>query len=166
MAANNQGIQALDRSKNSLCIKCLGPDDTGLMLKMLKLFGDVFEDPKTYTGAVPNIEYQRSLLGSEHFIAMVAIQGEAVVGALAAYELIKFEQCRKEIYIYDLAVASAYRRQGIATKLISELQKLASHRGAYVIFVQADLTDKAAISLYTKLGAREDVLHFDIPPQF
>jgi hypothetical protein len=31
-----------------------------------------------------------------------------------------------------------------------------------VIFVQADRGDDAAIALYSKLGAREDVLHFDI----
>jgi aminoglycoside 3-N-acetyltransferase I len=29
--------------------------------------------------------------------------------------------------------------------------------------VQADLVDPPAIALYTKLGTREDVLHFDIP---
>lgn len=34
---------------------------------------------------------------------------------------------------------------------------------AYVIFVQADKGDAPAIALYTKLGRREDVLHFDIP---
>ena len=39
---------------------------------------------------------------------------------------------------------------------------IANARGAYVIFVQADLTDPPAIALYTKLGVREDVLHFDI----
>jgi hypothetical protein len=32
-----------------------------------------------------------------------------------------------------------------------------------VIYVQADLGDDPAIALYTKLGVREDVLHFDIP---
>jgi len=30
--------------------------------------------------------------------------------------------------------------------------------------VQADLGDDPAIALYTKLGQREDVLHFDITP--
>ena len=35
--------------------------------------------------------------------------------------------------------------------------------GAYVIFVQADYGDDPAIALYTKLGIREDVMHFDIP---
>jgi aminoglycoside 3-N-acetyltransferase I len=59
-------------------------------------------------------------------------------------------------------VASAHRRQGIATALILELKKIAAARGAYVIFVQADLDNEPAIALYTRLGAREDVLHFDI----
>jgi aminoglycoside 3-N-acetyltransferase I len=30
-------------------------------------------------------------------------------------------------------------------------------------YVQADQGDNPAIALYTKLGVREDVLHFDIP---
>jgi hypothetical protein len=56
----------------------------------------------------------------------------------------------------------AHRREGIATALIEELKKIAARRGAYVIFVQADVADAPAIALYTKLGTREDVLHFDI----
>jgi aminoglycoside 3-N-acetyltransferase I len=87
-----------------------------------------------------------------------------VVGGIAAYELRKFEQERREIYIYDLAVSAAHRREGIATTLIEELKQVAARRGAYVIFVQADtgVEDGPAIALYTKLGVREDVLHFDI----
>ena len=37
--------------------------------------------------------------------------------------------------------------------------------GAYTIFVQADYGDEPAIALYTALGTREDVLHFDISPE-
>ena len=88
-----------------------------------------------------------------------------VVGGLAAYVLPKFEQERKEIYIYDLAVLERYRRQGIASELIQELQRTAIAIGAYVIFVQADYGDDPAVSLYTKLGTREDVMHFDIEPE-
>jgi aminoglycoside 3-N-acetyltransferase I len=87
-----------------------------------------------------------------------------VVGGLAAYVLQKFEQERREIYIYDLAVAELHRRKGIATKLINDLRAIARERGAYVIFVQADKTDDAAIQLYESLGIREDVFHFDIKP--
>lgn len=46
--------------------------------------------------------------------------------------------------------------------MIQELKKIAAARGAYVIFVQADIGDAPAIALYTKLGVREDVVHFDI----
>ena len=52
----------------------------------------------------------------------------------------------------------------MASALIAELRRVAAARGAYVIFVQADRGDEAAISLYAKLGVREDVLHFDIAP--
>ena len=55
-------------------------------------------------------------------------------------------------------------RQGIATAMILALREIAASRGAYVIYVQADLVDEAAIALYSKLGTREDVLHFDIDP--
>ena len=103
------------------------------------------------------------MLASEYFVALVAREGPQVIGGLAAYELKKFEQERSEIYIYDLAVAAAHRRKGIATSLIRELQRIGAERGAYVIFVQADPPDDPAIALYSKLGVREDVLHFDIP---
>jgi aminoglycoside 3-N-acetyltransferase I len=59
-------------------------------------------------------------------------------------------------------VAEAHRRQGIATELILLLKRIAAERGAWVIYVQADLEDAPAIALYSRLGIREDVLHFDI----
>jgi len=128
---------------------------------LLTTFGETFGDVDTYSRARPSAAYLRRLLGSEWFIALAALKDEEVVGGIAAYELAKFEQERSEIYIYDLAVAAGHRRQGIATALILELKKIAATRGAYVVFVQADLADAPAIALYTKLGAREDVAHFD-----
>jgi aminoglycoside 3-N-acetyltransferase I len=143
-------------------IRLLAPGDVDLMQGLLTTFGQAFDDAQSYDGARPSTSYLRRLLGSDTFIALVALKGDEVVGALAAYVLHKFEQERTEIYIYDLAVASAHRRQGIATALILELKAIAAARRAYVIFVQADYGDEPAIALYTKLGMREDVLHFDI----
>jgi aminoglycoside 3-N-acetyltransferase I len=140
----------------------LGPGDVPLMDGLLKMFGQAFEDPDSYDAHRPDASYLRQLLASDSFVALAAVKGTDVVGGLAAYELKKFEQERSEIYIYDLAVAEAHRRQGIATALIEELRQLAAARGAYVIFVQADVGDDPAIALYTKLGRREEVLHFDI----
>jgi aminoglycoside 3-N-acetyltransferase I len=144
-------------------IRQLTPADVELMEAMSKTFGDAFDEVETYSGARPTPEYLARLLGSECFIALAALKSGQVVGGIAAYELRKFEQERSEIYIYDLAVGAAHRRESIATALIAELQKIAARRRAHVIFVQADRGDAPAIALYTKLGTREDVLHFDIP---
>ena len=146
-------------------VRQLTPDDVALMDALLTTFGEAFNDVGTYTHKRPSAGYLRRLLGSDTFIAIAAVEGGDVVGGIAAYELQKFEQERSEIYIYDLAVASAHRRQGVATALIEELKKIAAGRDAYVIFVQADtdVEDQPAIALYTKLGTREDVFHFDIP---
>jgi aminoglycoside 3-N-acetyltransferase I len=133
--------------------------------EMLSMFGRVFGDPATYAERQPDDAYLRSLLASDTFIAVAAVVGDKVIGGIAAYVLHKFEQARSELYIYDLAVEEPHRRQGVATAMISELQKLAAARGVYVIFVQADHGDEPAIALYTKLGVREDVLHFDIDPR-
>ena len=134
-----------------------------MMGAMVDMFGAVFDDP-AYRAKRPSRAYLDRLLASDTFIAIAAVDGDDVVGGLAAYELRKFEQERSEIYIYDLAVAQAHRRQGIATALIQKLQNVAAERGAWVIFVQADYGDDPAIALYSKLGAREDVMHFDIKP--
>jgi ribosomal protein S18 acetylase RimI-like enzyme len=93
---------------------------------------------------------------------LAAFDDGNVIGGLAAYVLPKFEQPRGEIYIYDLAVAESHRRRGVATALIESLKDLSLDLGAYVIFVQADYVDEPAVALYSKLGIREDVLHFDI----
>jgi aminoglycoside 3-N-acetyltransferase I len=143
-------------------IRQLGPDDVVLMEALLATFGEAFQEAATYSGNRPSADYLQQLLDSDYFIALAALQDGEVLGGLAAYELRKFEQPRSEIYIYDLAVAAAHRRQGIATALIRELKRIAAARRAYVIFVQADTGDEPAVALYSKLGTREAVLHFDI----
>jgi len=150
--------------EHTFVVRQLGPGDAGELREMLAVFGDVFDEPETYCGAQPGTEYLERLLGSAHFIAVAASDGGRIVGALTAYELQKYEQERSELYIYDLAVAPEHRRRGIATALIGKVKHVAAERGAWVVYVQADVGDEPAIALYTKLGVREDVLHFDIAP--
>ena len=142
----------------------LGPDHVHLMRRLNALFGEAFGEPQTYGAEPPSDDYLRDLLGKQHITALVALIDENVVGGLVAYELDKFEQARREFYIYDLAVDERHRRRGVATAMIAHLREIAAERGAWVIFVQADYGDGPAISLYEKLGTREEVLHFDIQP--
>jgi aminoglycoside 3-N-acetyltransferase I len=128
----------------------------------MAVFAEAFEDPQAYRDAPPSEAYLKRLLSTSAVIALTAEVEGAVIGGLVAYVLEKFERERSEIYIYDLAVAATHRRQGIARDLILLLKRIAKDQGAYVIYVQADLVDDPAIQLYTSLGTREDVLHFDI----
>jgi aminoglycoside 3-N-acetyltransferase I len=146
-------------------LRVLGRDDVALMESMLSLFGRAFGDPESYDRSRPSPAYLAGLLGSPDFVAVAALHDGAVVGGLAAYVLPKFEQARREIYLYDLAVDEPFRRRGIGTALINKLRAVAFDRGAWMIFVQADPGDAPAIGLYSKLGVREDVLHFDIEPR-
>jgi len=91
----------------------LTTDDVTLLKELLRVFGHAFNDSETYQNAIPSDEYLTNLLGKEHFIVVVALVGKAVVGGLVAYVLEKFEQQRREIYIYDLAVSDAHRRKGV-----------------------------------------------------
>ncbi len=144
-------------------IRRLTRADVDLMLAMSRMFGAAFDDVQTYTARPPSGGYFDRLLGNKDFVALAAMQAGEVIGGLVAYELVKFEQERSEYYIYDLAVREGSRRCGVATALIQELQRIAAANAAQVIFIQADRGDEAAIALYSKLGRREEVLHFDIP---
>ena len=136
--------------------------DIARFKELLRVFGDAFADRETYQRAVPSDGHLSRLLAKPDFIVVAALRDDQVIGGLVAYELEKFEQDRREIYIYDLAVLDEHRRQGVATGLINALRDLAAQHNAYVIFVQADLEDAPAIALYESLGTRESVYHFDI----
>ncbi|WP_071797275.1 AAC(3)-I family aminoglycoside N-acetyltransferase [Natronohydrobacter thiooxidans] len=147
-----------------ITIHRLAPGDAQRFNAMLDLFATAFDDAESYSSARPAPAWRDRLLAQEGSVALVAVSDAQVVGALVAYELPKFEQERREFYIYDLAVAETHRRRGIATALITALKSIAKARGGWVIYVQADHGDDPAIALYTRLGTREDVLHFDIAP--
>ena len=147
----------------SFRISRLSTSDVDALRALNAVFGEAFGERENYTEAPPADAYLAGLLAKEHIVVLVAAINEQVVGGVVAYELDKLERQRRELYIYDLAVSSPYRRHGIATALIEELRQIAVRRGAWVLYVQADYGDDPAVALYEKIGAREDVMHFDIP---
>ncbi len=139
--------------------------NTTTVRKLLEMFRVAFDEPESDRAIVPDDAYLDGLLADPTCTVLVAENAEGdVLGGLVAYELRKFEQRRSELYLYDLAVDERYRRQGIATALITKLKQIGKDVGAYVIFVQADTVDKPAVALYTKLCSivEPEVVHFDI----
>ena len=144
-------------------VERLGSGQIAAMRQALRVFADAFDEEENFFAAPPSDEYLQRLLTDPRFVLLVARVDEEVVGALSAYELVKYERERSEFYIYDLAVSEAFRRQGVATGLIETLKPIAKAAGGWVIFVQADRVDDPAVALYRKLGVEEEPLHFDIP---
>lgn len=149
------------KANSAIDVRRLSEGDQSLVPAVLDCFADAFEDQENYSRNRPDPTYLSTLLNQESFLVLVSMDGDSLAGALVAYELKKLEQARSEIYIYDLAVDAAYRRRGVATTLIQALQPIAKNLGATSIYVQADPEDEEAVNLYTKLGERADVLHFD-----
>jgi aminoglycoside 3-N-acetyltransferase I len=146
-------------------VQRLRPEHAHLMPALLTMFGKAFEDEHEWSMARPDAAYLAKLLARPDVIVLAALKNDQVVGGLLAYDLPKIEQTRSEIYVYDLAIDEAHRRQGIATSLIEALQPIARDCGAWCIFVQAESVDADPIALYSKLGKRMEVLHFEIAAQ-
>jgi aminoglycoside 3-N-acetyltransferase I len=144
-------------------VERLGPAQLSDVREAMRVFADAFDEQATFSSDPPSDAYFEKLLSNPHFVMLVARINGTVVGALAGYELVKYEQERSEFYIYDLAVAEPFRRRGIARMLIEALKPIARSAGAWVIFVQADREDEPAVALYRSMGIEEAPLHFDIP---
>ena len=88
----------------------LGPHDSSQARVLISLFDQVFEEP-----ARPLLSEEALLarLADDRVWVLIAMDHNRVVGGLVGYELPKFETQRSELYLYDLAVASAYQGQGI-----------------------------------------------------
>ena len=142
-------------------VERLGPDDVAAMEEANRLFALVFAE-EAYHGPPAGRDHLAKVLSDPKFVALVARVDGTMVGALAGYELVKFEAERSEFYIYDLAVIEAHRRRGVATALIEAMKGVAREGNGWMVFVQADHRDQPAIALYEKLGRREEVIHFDI----
>jgi aminoglycoside 3-N-acetyltransferase I len=136
--------------------------DVGRMREMLALFAHAFDDEPDDLADQPSDTYLADLLSKPHFVAIVASFDGRVVGGITAYQLDKYQQDRREFYIYDLAVSRPMRRHGIARRLIAELASIAAARDIGVIFVQADVDDAPALALYRTLGTERSAYHFDI----
>lgn len=155
-------VSVLPATPMGVTVRRLEPGEGSMLREMLAVFAEAFGEGDAYLAAIPKDDYLARLLAKPHIVAIAGLVGDRVVGGIVAYVLDKFEQDRREVYIYDLAVAEAYRRRGIARAMIAELQQVASALDAFVIFVQADIEDAPAIELYRSIGRQMTAYHFDI----
>ncbi len=138
----------------------LGPHDSSQARVLISLFDQVFEEP-----ARPLLSEEALLarLADDRVWVLIAMDHNKVVGGLVGYELPKFETQRSELYLYDLAVASAYQGRGIGRGLIDALIAQVKSTDIWAVFVQADLGDEVPNALYQSYGyEQEKVHHYDL----
>jgi ribosomal protein S18 acetylase RimI-like enzyme len=138
----------------------LAGSDIITLTELIRVYERVFEMADFL---LPQDSHLQSLLDNNQIIFYTATGPDGnVIGGLTAYVMPSVYYPASEVYIYDLAVESAWQRKGIGRNLIAALKDYCKGLGCKYIFVQADLVDQHAIDFYRSTGGKqEDVVHFD-----
>ena len=103
-----------------------------------------------------------ALLQDPRTIFLVAFEEGAPVAFVLAYELPRRHGFDVTLCVYEIDVEAAYRRRGIGTRLLRELEEIARQRGIAEGFVLTDADNAAAMRLYESAGGRRnDVVEWD-----
>jgi aminoglycoside 3-N-acetyltransferase I len=137
-----------DNMQSPIDVRRLGPADTDLAPRTLRLMADVFDEGASVLSAA----YVRSLLDRGDFWLLAALRDGAPVGGITAHVLPMTRNASTELFVYDLAVHADHQRQGIGRALITTLRTEAAAAGISVAFVLADNEDAHAVEFYRALG--------------
>jgi ribosomal protein S18 acetylase RimI-like enzyme len=97
-------------------------------------------------------EAQTALLEDDATIFLAAFLDDEPVGFVFGYALPRRHGPPTILFVYELDVAEAHRRQGIAARLMSELAEIARARGIEDGFVLTEPDNDPANALYRSLG--------------
>jgi ribosomal protein S18 acetylase RimI-like enzyme len=92
----------------------------------------------------------RFLTDPNHHL-LIAYSGDVPAGFVSGVEVTHPDK-GTEMFLYELAVDEAHRRQGIGTALVEAIRDLARERGCYGMWVLTDDDNAAAGATYRKAG--------------
>jgi ribosomal protein S18 acetylase RimI-like enzyme len=107
---------------------------------------DVFDHPV-------DRELSRAFLDDPRHHIAVALDADTVVGMASALDYIHPDK-QVELWINEVGVAPAYRRAGIATRLIHALFAVGRDLGCREVWVLTEHDNEAARGLYAKAGGQ------------
>lgn len=108
--------------------------------------GEVFDHPVDDARLAAFVDQPQHLL-------CVALHDGLVVGQARAI-VHSHPDKAPDLYIDNLGIAPAYRRQGLATRLLAEIVRLGRERGCRELWVCTERDNEAARALYRSLGWR------------
>jgi aminoglycoside 3-N-acetyltransferase I len=120
----------------------LGAKDASTVLRAAPLF----DEP-------PDPAAAEEYLRDDRNVFLLAVEGEAAVGFLRGTELRQLKSGRKQMFLYEVAVAAGSRRRGVGRELIRALIRICREGGFEEIFVFTDDPHNAAAErLYRSTG--------------
>jgi ribosomal protein S18 acetylase RimI-like enzyme len=127
-------------------IRRLGPGDEDVVVRLAE-----DEEPQT------------ALLHDKNTVFLVAFDhGGEPMGFVFGYELPRRRGDASILFVYEVDVYAAHRRQGVASGLLRELARIARARGIPTGFVLTSGANAAAMRLYESVGgtrpADDDVM--------
>ena len=139
-------------------VRQLTQADLAVFSLLIRLFNTVFEADEAAIGSETTLS---KLLSNNNFIALAAFYENELVGGLTAYELPMYYSDISEIFLYDLAVKSAYQRKGIGKSLIRYVRNYCTNYGINEFVVLAHAEDEHAVEFYRATGGKsEEVINF------
>jgi GNAT superfamily N-acetyltransferase len=94
-----------------------------------------------------------SQLAARPFIfSVMAFEGDTPVGLINAIEGFSTFACRPLVNVHDVVVLSGHRGRGIAARMFASVEALALARGACKLTLEVLDGNRAARTLYEKLG--------------
>jgi ribosomal protein S18 acetylase RimI-like enzyme len=129
----------------SVEIRRLGPDDVEIVLAA----ADLFDEPPRRDAT------ERFLSEPTSHLFFAFDRHRAPVGFVTGVELTHPDK-GTEMFLYELGVAEAVRRQGVGAALTRALDDLARTRGLYGMFVLTDHDNEAALRTYRSTGTRSE----------
>jgi len=106
--------------------------------------GNLFDYP-------PRSDAVKRFLADPNHHLLIAYSGDVPAGFVSGVEVTHPDK-GTEMFLYELAVVEAHRRQGIGTTLVEALRDLAREQGCYGMWVLTDDDNAAAGATYRKAG--------------
>ena len=97
---------------------------------------------------------------TKYFVILVAEADREIVGFVNGMTYRHSIRNKREGFVNNIYVLPEYRRKGIATKLLTSIIKKFKMRNLTMCTLDAYVKNKKAISLWKKMGFKEDFIEF------
>jgi aminoglycoside 3-N-acetyltransferase I len=104
----------------------------------------------------PSLSATRHYLGDRRNLFLLAYDGRQPVGFLRGTELRQIHTGRRQMFLYEIAVATDYRRRGIGRLMIQRLLRYCRAKKFEEAFVFTSPSNRAAVGLYRSTGGKTE----------